>query len=96
VETPAATLDVLAPAGVAAPSLGELVGRLLTAIVADGGGWMTPDSLSIALDAHRVVVQPVSQNASPPRFVVVVGGTERPGLLGRRTERAARALREVS
>jgi hypothetical protein len=94
VETPAAIVDVLAPDGVGAAAMGELAGRLLAAIAAADGP--VPDSLSVDLGPHRLMVHPVHPDARPPRFVAVVGGPERPGLLGRRTEQAARALREAS
>ena len=94
VETPAAIVDVLAPDGVGAAAMGELAGRLLAAISAADGP--VPDSLSVDFGPHRLMVHPVHPDARPPRFVAVVGGPERPGLLGRRTEQAARALREAS
>ena len=96
VETPGAILDVLAPAGIAVAPFGQLAGRLLAAIAADGGGPGVFDTLSVNLGTHRLMVHPVKPLARPPRFVAVVGGTERPGLLGRRAERAARALRAAS
>jgi hypothetical protein len=96
VAVPGATLDVITPAGIAAASVGGLAGRLLDAIAADGGGPDALHALSVDLDTFRLMVHPVDPNSSPPRFVAVVGGPERPGLLGRRTERAARALREAS
>jgi hypothetical protein len=75
---------------------GELAGRLLAAIAADGGRTCALHALNVNLRTHRLMVQPVRLDARPPRFVAVVGGPERPGLLGRRAERAARALREAS
>jgi hypothetical protein len=94
VETPTAIVAVLAPDGVEASAMGELAGRLLAAIsTADGPVF---DSLSVDLGPHRLMVHPVHPDARPPRFVAVVGGRERPGLLGRRAEHAARALREAS
>jgi hypothetical protein len=96
VETSGAMLDVLAPAGLAAASMGQLAGRLLAAIAADGGGPGVFDTLTVNLGTHYLMVHPVQPLARPPRFVAVVGGAERPGLLGRRAERAARALREAS
>lgn len=96
VETPGAMLDVLAPAGIAAAPIGDLAARLLTAMATDGGGPGAFDTLSVNLGTHRLMVHPVQPFARPPRFVAVVGGAERPGLLGRRAERAARMLREAS
>jgi hypothetical protein len=52
--------------------------------------------VSVDLPAHLLVIQPIYPHASPPRFVAVVGGSESPGLLGLRAERAARTLREAS
>jgi hypothetical protein len=95
VETPAATVDVLAPAGLDAALVGGLACRLIGAI-ADAGGDDELEALTVDLGAHRLMVCPVRADTRPPRFVAVVGGPERPGLLGRRTERAARALREAS
>jgi hypothetical protein len=95
VETPSAILEVFAPAGVDAAALGELAGRTLAAIPA-AGDRLVLDSLCIDVGAHRLMVHPVHPDARPPRFVAVVGGPERAGLLGRRTARAARAIREAS
>jgi hypothetical protein len=94
VETPAASLDVDAPTGTDAVACGELAGRVLAAVVDDGGD----RALRIVVDVgeRRLVVHPVHPEARRPRFVVVVGGSEPPGLLGRRAERAARALRAAS
>lgn len=94
VATPAAIIDVLAPDGVPAAATGELAGRLLATVAAAEGPAL--DTLSVDLGSHRLMVHPVHPNARPPRFVAVVGAPDRPGLLGRRTERAARALREAS
>lgn len=76
----------------------ELTGRVsdLAAIAADDGGGPALHTLSIDLGAHRLMVHPVHADARRPRFVAVVGGSERPGLLGRWAERAARTLREAS
>ena len=95
IETPVARLDVLAPAGVAAASVGELVGALLAAIAGESREPVA-HTIGVDLGAHRLVVEAVHPDARPPRFVAVVGGAEPPGLLGRRTERTVRALREVS
>jgi hypothetical protein len=78
-----------------AAALGELAGRTLAAIPA-AGDRLVLDSLCIDVGAHRLMVHPVHPDARPPRFVAVVGGPERAGLLGRRTARAARAIREAS
>jgi hypothetical protein len=96
VETPLATLGVFAPAAVSAVGVGEFVGRLLAALAAVDVGPFVPDSLSVDLGTHRLMVRPVQSLATPPRFVAVVGEAERPGLLGRRVERAAQAFREAS
>jgi hypothetical protein len=96
VETSAAALEVFAPAEVDAVPVGELVGRLLAALAADGGGLETLQDLTVSLGACRLAVHPVHPAGHPPRFVLVVGGSESPGLLGRRAERAARALRVAS
>jgi hypothetical protein len=95
VETPAARVDVLAPADVAAPPLGELAGRLLAALGEEGGDGAVR-ILGVDLGSHRLIVHPVPGHGRPPRFVALVGGPELPGLLGRRAERAARTFREVS
>ncbi len=95
VETPAATLDVLAPSAVDAEPLGELAGRLLQAIAEDADD-RTPHTLSVDLGSHWLMVHPVHPSVRPPRFVAVVGGREAPGLLWRRAERAARELRAAS
>ncbi len=94
VETPAASLDVDAPAGVDAAACGELAGRVLATVFDDGGD----HALRVVVDVggRRLTVHPVHAEARPPRYVVVVGGAEPPGLLGRRAERAARALRAAS
>ena len=96
VETPAATLEVFAPAEIAAGAVGELMGRLLAALAADGGGLEALQDLALSLHAHRVVVHPGDPASHPPRFVVVVGALQSPGLLGRQAERAARAFRLAS
>jgi hypothetical protein len=97
VATPTAWVDVIAPPGIEAESVGALAGRLVAAL-ADGEAAGAADlhALSVDLPAHRLVIHPVHPYARPPRFVAVVGGPERPGLLGRRAERAARTLREAS
>jgi hypothetical protein len=95
VETSAATLDVLAPTAADAESLGELAGRLLQAIAEDDDDRM-PVTLSVDLEARRLMVHPVLPSGRPPRFVAVVGTGEAPGLLWRRAKRAARALRAAS
>jgi hypothetical protein len=94
-ETPAATLDVLAPPGVAGTSIGELARRLLAALAADGGA-PALDLLSLDFGNHRLMLHAVDLETRPPRFVAVVGGREPSGLLGARTERGARRLREAS
>jgi hypothetical protein len=94
VETATAIVNVLAPDRVPATPIGELAGRLLAVVLAPGGPAL--ESLTVDLGPYHVMVHPVHPDARPPRFVAVVGGGERPGLLGRRTERAARALREAS
>jgi hypothetical protein len=94
VETSTATIDVLAPDGMEATALGELAGRLLAAISQTAAA--APDALSVDLGLHCLMVHPVHPDARPPRFVAVLGGRERSGLLGRRTEQAARALRAAS
>lgn len=95
VETPAASLDVLAPSGVDAAPVAKLAGRLLAAIAGEGAG-RTLHTLSVDLQDRRLTVHPVNPHVRPPRFVAVVGGPDLPGALGRHAERAARALREVS
>jgi hypothetical protein len=97
VETPTAWVDVVAPPEIDAEPVGMLAARLVTAL-ADGevAGAAELHTLNVELSAHRLVIQPGRPDARPPRFVAVVGGPERPGLLGRRAERAARALREAS
>ena len=94
VETPAASLDVDAPASVDAAACGELAGRVLATVFDDGGD----RALRVVVDVggRRLTVHPVHAEARPPRYVVVVGGAEPLGLLGRRAERAARALRAAS
>jgi hypothetical protein len=94
VESGVAIVDVLTPDGIQAPPMGELAGRLLAVILAPGGPAL--ESLTVELGSHRLMIHPVQPDARPPRFVGVVSGRELPGLLGRRTERAARALREAS
>jgi hypothetical protein len=96
VETPAAALEVFAPAGFAAVSVGERVGRWLAALAGDRGGLESLQELTVDLRAHRVVIQPVHPAGHSRRFVAVVGGPQSPGLLGRRAERAARASRMAS
>jgi len=95
VETPAATLDVVASSGADAEALGELSGWLLAAIADDGHD---PARYTLALDlgASRLMVHLVRADARPPQFVAVVGDAEPRGLLGRRAERAARTLRQAS
>ena len=97
VKTPSAWVDVVAPHGTDAEPLGALAGRLVGALI-DGetAGAADLHSLSVDLPAHQLVIQPIHPHASPPRFVAVVGGSESPGLLGLRAERAARTLREAS
>jgi hypothetical protein len=94
VETPAASLDVDAPAGIDAVGCGELAGRVLAAVFDDGDD----RALRVVVDVggQRLLVHPVHPEARRPRYVVVVGGSEPPGLLGLRAERAARALRAAS
>ena len=75
--------------------LAELAGRLLAAIADEGAGRIL-HTLSVDLRDRRLMVHPVSPYVRPPRFVAMVGGQDLPGALGRRAERAARALREVS
>jgi hypothetical protein len=94
VETSAATVDVLGPAEIAGRRLGELAGRVLAAIAERNDG--TLEALSIDLGTHRLVVHPVLPDARPPRYVAVLGSSRAPGLLGRRSEQAARALRAAS
>jgi hypothetical protein len=96
VETSAATLEIFAPSEVAVTAVGQLIGRLLAALAVDGIGPETLQDLAVSLRAHRVAVQPVHSATRPPRFVVMVGETRCPGLLGRRAERAARAVRIAS
>jgi hypothetical protein len=96
VETSAATLEIFAPSEVAVAPVAELIGRLLAALAVDGIGPETLQDLTVSLGAHRVVVQPVHSATRPPRFVVVVGETRFPGRLGRRAERAARAVHIAS
>jgi hypothetical protein len=97
VTTPSAWVDVVAPPGTDAESLGALAGRLVGMLIdGDPAGAVDLHSLSVDLPAHRLVIRPVHPHASPPRFVTVVGGSEPPGLLGLRAERAARTLREAS
>jgi hypothetical protein len=96
VETAAAALEVFAPTEMAAVSIGELMGRLLAALAAESGGRERLQDLTVGLRAHRVVVQPIHPAGCAPRFVVVVGGPQSPGLLGRQAERAARAFRLAS
>jgi hypothetical protein len=95
VETSAASVEVLAPPELAAEPVGHLAGRLLAAIAGDGGDG-APHGLSVDLGAHRLIVHPIQPGARPRRYVAVLGGAAPPGLLGRRAERVARALREVS
>jgi hypothetical protein len=97
VVTATAWVDVVAPRGIDVEAAGALAGRLVAAL-ADGEAVGAADlrTLSVDLPAHRLVIHPVHPHARPPRFVAVVGGPERPGLLGRRAERAARMLREAS
>jgi hypothetical protein len=96
VETAEAALEVFAPAEIAAVSIGELMGRLLAALGTEIGGLERLHDLTVGLRAHRVVVQPIRSAGRPPRFVVVVGGPQSPGILGRQAERAARAFRLAS
>jgi hypothetical protein len=97
VETPTAWVDVVASPQVEAEPVGMLAARLVTAL-ADGevAGAAEFHTLSVELSAHRLVIHPIHLDARPPRFVAVVGRPERPGLLGRRAEQAARTLREAS
>jgi hypothetical protein len=95
IETTAATLDVLAPAGADLQLLSALAGRLLAAI-GDGGHARARRTLGVDLGAARLMLHPVHPDARPPRFVMVVGGVEPSGLLGRRAERVALTLREAS
>jgi hypothetical protein len=94
VETATVIVDVLTPDGAQAAPIGELAGRLVAVVLAPGGPAL--ESLTVDLGSHRLMVYPVQPDARLPRFVAVVGGRDLPGLLGRRTERAARALREAS
>jgi hypothetical protein len=97
VRTPSAWVDVVGPHGTDAESLGALAGRLVGALIAgETAGAADLHSLSVDLPAHQLVIHPIHPHASPPRFVAVVGGSEPPGLLGLRAERAARTLREAS
>jgi hypothetical protein len=91
VATPTAWVDVVAPQGIEAETAGALAGRLVAALT-DGDF----HALSVDLPVHRLVIHPVHPHARPPRFLAVVGGPERPGLLGCRAEQAARTLREAS
>jgi hypothetical protein len=97
VTTPTAWVDVVAPPGIGIEAVGALAGRLMAAL-ADGeaAGAAELGALNVELPAHRLVIHPIDPRACPPRFVAVVGGSEPPGLLGRRAERAARTLREAS
>jgi hypothetical protein len=94
VETTAASVDVLAPAEIAAEPVAELAGRFLAAI-ADGED-RELHALAVDLGPYRLLVRPIHPRARPPRFVAMVGGAELPGLLGRRGEQVVQKLREVS
>jgi len=96
VETVSARFDVCAPGNVPAFVIGEFAGHLISAIADDGAGLGTLHSLSVIIDTQRLVIHPVYPAARPPRFVAVVGGPEPSGLLRRRAEHVARALREAS